>query len=282
MKAMIFAAGLGTRLRPLTDTRPKALVEINGVTLLERAFQHLRSAGVNEIIVNAHHFADQIAAFVRAKDNFGMRVEISFEEVLLDTGGGLKKATWFFDDEQPFFVHNADVISSLDLMRMYHFHLEQRALATLAVKPRTTKRYLVFDKEGRLCGRREDNSPLEGGQGGVNAADEINRSLSSTHLDLAFDGIHVISPQLLGMMKEAGVFSILKTYLRLASEGQKILAFRTDEYYWRDVGKLEQLQQIAAELTAQEETNHHPSPVIQEESFSAHPLLPVRKRIPPE
>ncbi len=285
MKAMIFAAGLGTRLRPITNTRPKALVEINGVSLLERAFRHLRSAGVSEVIVNAHHFAERIAAFLRAQNNFGMRVEISYEEVLLDTGGGLKKAAWFFDDGKPFFVHNADVISRLDLLRMYRFHEERNALATLAVKPRATKRPLVFDEEGKLCGRKEVDSSFERGQGGVNANSYGNQNLEGTStaslrdtstanaqtipsdtprtlfkggiaqgeiLELAFDGIHVISPALLDMMPEEVVFSIIATYLRLAAAGEKILAFRTDEYYWRDVGKLEELEQIAAELARRE------------------------------
>lgn len=261
MKAMLFAAGLGTRLRPITNTIPKALVEINGVTLLERAIRHLQSAGVDEIIVNTHHFAEQIAAFLRAKNNFGMRVEISFEAELLDTGGGLKKAAWFFDDGKPFFVHNADVISQLELTRMYRFHVEHKALATLAVKPRRTKRQLLFDEEGRLCGRQEIHSPLEGGRGGVGAADDVNQVLNSNSgaissdtplkggmIELAFDGIHVISPALLAMMEEEGAFSIIDTYLRLAAAGEKILAFRSDGYYWRDVGKLAELEEIAREL----------------------------------
>ncbi len=270
MKAMLFAAGLGTRLRPITNTIPKALVAINGVTLLERAFRHLQSAGVDEVIVNAHHFAEQIAAFLRAQNNFGMRVEISFEDILLDTGGGLKKAAWFFDDGKPFFVRNADVISQLDLINMYRFHVEHNALATLAVKPRKTKRQLLFDEEGKLCGRKEIYSPIEGGRGGVGAADDVNQVLNSNSsastsdtpltplkgglIDLAFDGIHVISPAFFGMMEEDGVFSIITTYLRLAAAGERILAFRSDEAYWRDVGKLEELEQIAAELAQREKT----------------------------
>lgn len=242
MKAMLFAAGLGTRLRPLTNTIPKALVEINGVTLLERALRHLQEAGAEEIIVNTHHFAEQIAAFLRAQNNFGLRVEISFEAELLDTGGGLKKAAWFFDDGKPFFVRNTDVISQLDLTRIYRFHVEHNALATLAVKPRRTKRYLVFDEEGRLCGRREL---------ALSPSDEIAALPREERTALlAFDGIHVISPALLGMMEEEGAFSIIDTYLRLAAAGEKILAFRSDGYYWRDVGKLPELEEIAKELAA--------------------------------
>lgn len=240
MKAMLLAAGLGTRLRPITDTRPKALVEINGVTLLERALRHLQAAGVREVIVNAHHFAEQVAAFLRVKNNFGLRVEISFEDILLDTGGGLKKAAWFFDDDKPFLMHNADVISELDLGAMYRFHMEHNALATLAVKPRKTKRQLLFDAEGKLCGRDE-----------INAASDTPLPPPEGRI-FAFDGIHVISPQIFALMYEEGVFSIINTYLRLAAAGEKILAFRSDDYYWRDVGKFAELEQIAAELAQRE------------------------------
>lgn len=244
MKAMIFAAGLGTRLRPLTNTRPKALLEINGITLLERAIRHVQSAGVSEIIVNTHHFTEQIAEFLRAKNDFGLRVEISFEEILLDTGGGLKKAAWFFDDDKPFIVHNADVISELDLLHMYRFHIAHKALATLAVKPRSTKRYLLFDKENRLCGREE--------------ASRTESSMSAQTTRLAFDGIHVISPALFDMMYEEGAFSIFATYLRLAAAGERILAFRSDDYYWRDVGKIEELEHIIAELASREKFREQP------------------------
>ena len=260
MKAMLFAAGLGTRLRPLTNTKPKALVEINGITLLERALRHLQEAGVDEIIVNAHHFAEQIAAFLRTQNNFGLRMEISFEAVLLDTGGGLKQAAWFFDEGKPFFVHNADVISQLDLTRMYRFHVEHNALATLAVKPRHTKRQLVFDEKGQLCGRKEIDSTIEGGVDAHHEANQILNSNSSARSSdtplkggiFAFDGIHVISPRLLAMLEEEGAFSIINAYLRLATAGEQILAFRSDGYYWRDVGKLEELPLIAAELTQRE------------------------------
>ena len=159
MKAMILAAGLGTRLRPLTDDRPKALVEISGHTLLEITLSRLRKFGVHEVIINVHHFADMIAEYLKTNDNFGMRIEISHEEVLLDTGGGLKKAAGFFLEDssaldEPFILHNVDVISTIDLARMVRFHHEHRALATLAVQERESSRYLLFDQELRFCGRR--------------------------------------------------------------------------------------------------------------------------------
>ena len=159
MKAMILAAGLGTRLRPLTNDRPKALVTVAGRTLLELTLSRLRAFGVNEVILNVHHFRDMILAYLEANQNFGMRIEISSEEVLIDTGGGLKKAAWFFLEDggpkdEPFFVHNVDVLSTIDLARMVSFHNEHGALATLAVQQRDTSRPLLFNQHGQLCGRR--------------------------------------------------------------------------------------------------------------------------------
>ena len=164
MKAMILAAGLGTRLRPLTDNRPKALVEISGRTLLEITLSRLCSFGVREVIINVHHFADMIIGYLKAKKNFGMRIETSREEVLLDTGGGLKKAAWFFLEDssrphsaqmdEPFLLHNVDVISTIDIPRMLKFHSENHALATLAVQDRETSRHLLFDDHLQLRGRR--------------------------------------------------------------------------------------------------------------------------------
>ena len=152
MKAMILAAGLGTRLRPLTDNRPKALVEVGGRTLLEIALSRLSSFGIREVIINVHHFAHMVVDYLKANDNFGMRVDISHEEILLDTGGGLKKAAYFFlrnsaPSEEPFILHNVDVISTIDLRRMTQFHAANRPLATLAVQERETTRYLLFDEE---------------------------------------------------------------------------------------------------------------------------------------
>ena len=242
MKAMILAAGLGTRLRPLTDNRPKALVQVGGRTLLEITLMRLRSFGIREVIVNVHHFADMIAGYLKEHHNFGMRVEISREDVLLDTGGGLKKAGWFFAEagkqhDGPFILHNVDVISTIDFDRMLQFHSDARALATLAVQRRQTSRYLLFDNQGQLCGRRV------GGEGEA----ELVR-LADKPEALAFSGLHVISPRIFELMKEEGVFSIITTYLRLAEQGEKIVAFRADEYYWRDLGRIGDLQKAAEDL----------------------------------
>ena len=236
MKAMILAAGLGTRLRPLTNDRPKALVEVGGRTLLEITLTRLREFGVREVIVNTHHFGEMVSEYLKAKQNFGMRIEISREEVLLDTGGGLKKAAWFFLEDsasrdEPFVLHNVDVISTIDLGRMVQFHNQGHALATLAVQERETSRYLLFDEAGRLCGRRA----------GRDGEPEIVRGqpASSRVCALAFSGIHVISPRIFERMTEEGAFSIISTYLRLAALGENILAFRADEYDWRDLGRPE-------------------------------------------
>lgn len=242
MKAMILAAGLGTRLRPLTDDRPKALVEINGRTLLEITLSRLRNFGVSEVIINVYHFADMFLDYLKTNGNFGMRVEVSREDVLLDTGGGLKKAAYFFvgdstSSEEPFIVHNVDVLSTIDLRRMLEFHSDHQALATLAVQDRKTARYLLFDDQLQLCGRRAGNDQEH----------ELVRVVERSQ-PLAFSGIHVISPRLLRMMSEEGAFSIITTYLRLAGQGEKIVAFRADEYYWRDLGSRENVAQAAKDL----------------------------------
>ena len=242
MRAMVLAAGLGTRLRPLTDHRPKALVEVGGRTLLEITLARLDSFGIREVIVNVHHFADMIVDYLKANKNFGMHVEISREEdVLLDTGGGLKKAAYFFlqnsqSPEEPFILHNVDVISTIDLHRMAQFHSENHALATLAVQERPTSRYLLFDEQLQLCGRKS----------GKDGQAELVRS-SSRPKALAFSGIHVISPRLFSLMTEEGVFSIIAPYLRLAAQGEKIIAFRSDEYQWRDLGRLDDVTQADQE-----------------------------------
>jgi NDP-sugar pyrophosphorylase family protein len=242
MKAMILAAGLGTRLRPLTDNRPKALVEIAGRTLLEITLSRLRAFGVGQVVINVHHFADMILEYLQTNDNFGMDIEISREEVLLDTGGGLKKAAYFFLEESdsfdaPFILHNVDVISTIDLRRMVQFHSESEALITMAVQDRETSRYLLFDETLRLCGRRS----------GRDAKTELVRSSPQVRA-LAFSGIHVISPRLFAMMSEEGVFPIMASYLRLAAQGEKIVGFRADEYYWRDLGRPEHVVQAAEDL----------------------------------
>jgi len=221
MKAMVLAAGLGTRLRPMTNTRPKALVEAGGRTLLEITLSRLKTFGVRDVIINVHHFPDMIVEYLKANENFGMRIEISREEVLLDTGGGLKRAGWFFQNNSrdPFILHNVDVITNIDLHRMLEFHVKHQPLATVAMQRRKTSRYLLFDTEGRLCGKSPTPDPR--------------------FQSLGFSGIHVISPRLLSMMPNEEVFSIITCYVDLAARGEKVLAFPADEYSWKDMGRPE-------------------------------------------
>jgi NDP-sugar pyrophosphorylase family protein len=240
MKAMVLAAGLGTRLRPLTNDRPKALVEIAGRTLLEITLSRLKAFGICDVIVNAHHFAGMLIEYLRANQNFGMNIEVSCEETLLDTGGGLKKAAWFFVNDRTdtaFILHNVDVISTIDLNHMVQFHQAGKALATLAVQDRTSSRYLLFDQQLELCGRRFVKEQKN----------ELVRA-SSPAYELAFSGIHVITTRLLRLMTEEGAFSIIDAYLRLAGQGEKIVGFRADKYDWRDLGRPESMTRAAEEL----------------------------------
>ena len=253
MKAMILAAGLGTRLRPLTNDRPKALVELNGRTLLEITLTRLRTFGVTEAIINVHHFADMVVAYLKSKNNFNMRVEISREDdLLLDTGGGLKKAAWFFQEnsaskDEPFFLHNVDVISTIDLNAMLESHKQNKALATLAVQSRKTSRQLLFNKNLQLAGRRIADKDTVILREAKNFS-HLSESQEFPLVPLAFSGVHVISPRLLSLITEAGVFSIIDTYLRLSAQAEKIQAFRADHYHWRDLGRPEDLAQAAIDL----------------------------------
>ena len=237
MKAMILAAGLGTRLRPLTNDRPKALVKVANRTMLEIALARLKEFGIRDVIVNVHHFADMVIDYLQANGNFGIHIEISREETLLDTGGGLKKAGWFFaGDSEPFILHNVDVISTIDLHAMVQYHNEKQGLATLAVKDRPTSRYLLFDRHLHLCGRRLVREEKLDSVSGVQPAHE-----------LAFAGIHVISPELIKMLSRDGAFSIIDSYLDLAGRSKKIMGFRADGYDWRDLGTVDSLKEATAD-----------------------------------
>ena len=230
MKALIFAAGLGTRLKPLTDTMPKALVPIDGKPLLEHVILKLKAAGFNQLIINVHHFPDQIIEFLKSKNNFDLRIEISDErDKLLDTGGGVKKAKWFFDDGKPFLVHNVDILSNIDLQSLYQQHLETSPLATLVVSERDTFRYFLFDEEARL-------------KGWINEKTGEVRPDHLTHIELynklAFSGIQVLSPDVFKLMEHfPDHFSIVDFYLRNAAQ-QQIKAYVPHALKMIDVGKL--------------------------------------------
>lgn len=237
MNAMIFAAGLGTRLRPLTDSCPKALIVINGLPLLEIVIRRLEQAGARKILVNAHHFADQIFEFVRQRKASDVMIHVSDErDLLLDTGGGLKNAAWFFDDGAPFFAHNVDVVSDIDLLALYQYHCAHPdALATVCVTDRPSSRKLLFDSTGALCGWEHQ------GRG--------ERKMARTPDDgtwqaFSFSGIHVMSPEIFRYMPEQPVFSIIDVYLSAAST-RRILAYPHDQGCWFDVGTPERLTQAA-------------------------------------
>ncbi|MDY6799771.1 MAG: nucleotidyltransferase family protein [Bacteroidota bacterium] len=235
MKAMIFAAGKGTRLQPFTDSMPKALVKINGIPMLERVIQKLIQSGVDEIIINVHHFAKQIIDFLEEKDHFGIRIEISNEEnELLDTGGGLKKASWFFNDNKPFIVHNVDILSNIDLVKILEYHQQNNALVTLAVRERKSSRYFLFNHQNRLCGWEH-----------IKTGEIINHNTSNKIKKFAFSGIHIINPEIFNYWPVLSKFSIVKTYLDL-SHNHPIMAFPHNQDYWFDIGKPDNLKEAEA------------------------------------
>ncbi|MCD4788997.1 MAG: nucleotidyltransferase family protein [Bacteroidales bacterium] len=231
-KAMIFVAGLGTRLHPITETVPKALVKIGKKSLLEIVIKRLIRYGFNDIIINVHHFSVQIIEFIESKNKFGINIQFSDEtDQLLETGGGLKKASWFFDDGKPFLVHNVDVISNIDLNKMMEFHLETGALATLAVRNRITSRYLLFDENDVLCGWEN-----------VKTNERKIIVQKPEYFPYAFSGIHIINPAIFNYISDEGKFSIIDVYLKLARD-HRILCYKHNESLWLDLGRKENLKE---------------------------------------
>ncbi len=225
-KAMILAAGLGTRLRPWTDDKPKALLEFQGSTLLGYVIRKLIDSGFDEIIINVHHFAESIIDFVESRHRFGIRIEFSDErDELLDTGGGIKKASWFFSSE-PFLVYNVDIRSNIDLGKMFAAHLEKESLVTLAVKDRDTSRSLLMDRKGRLRGWRDNR----------NGDTVMVRNRTGPMTPIAFSGIQVIDPALFRFFPPQRRFSIIPFYLELA-ENHPVFLYRHDQDDWMDMGK---------------------------------------------
>lgn len=237
MKAMVFAAGLGTRLRPYTNDRPKALVEVQGKTLLEIVLRRLQSFGIEEVVVNVHHYADMVEHYLFDKEYFGMRVHISDErKELLDTGGGLLKAKAHLEDA-PFIIHNVDILSDLDLKALYRHHMCDPSLSTLAVRKRETSRYLEFDQHGRLSGWVNKRTGDR----------KISRE-SSEITEWAYSGMAVIDPTLFAYFpKDKAVFSIIEVWLEAAKHGF-IRNFPHDESTWLDVGKPEALERATKEF----------------------------------
>lgn len=232
MKAMIFAAGLGTRLRPLTNDKPKALIETRGKTLLEITINKLIQNGFDKIIINVHHFAEQIINYLDER-KFKAKIEISDERnKLLDTGGGLKKTRRFFEEDEPFLVHNVDIISDINLKELYLVHLKNKSIATLAVRNRKSSRYFLFNEEKILCGWEN-----------VKTGDRIISRERNTLNQFAFSGIHVIDPKLFFYFPESDKFSIIDVYLK-ASKKEKIKGFLHNYSFWQDVGRIEDLEKL--------------------------------------
>lgn len=233
MDGMILAAGLGTRLRPLTDETPKALITVGGVPMLERVARRMATAGVDRLIVNVHHHADQIIDFIEARDGFGVDVRISRErDRPLETGGGLASAREHFREDGPFLLHNVDVISDVDLAAMVAAHVAAEPLATLAVQRREASRFLRFDDHGLQA--RIDTR--EGG------GEETARPVHGEAVDRAFAGIHVISPAIFDLLDDDGSFSIIEPYLRLAGVGYRILPYDITGSLWLEIGDPDRLE----------------------------------------
>ena len=234
MKAMIFAAGLGLRLRPLTEHTPKALLPVGGKPMLEHVILKLKAAGFDQIVINVHHLAQQIVDFLKANNYFGLRIIISDEsDYLLDTGGGIKKATPFLRGKEPFLVHNVDILSNVDLHKLYETHLQTNPTATLLVSQRETSRYLLFDKSDRLCGWRNRKT------GEVKS---FYPYFDPSHYnEYAFSGIHVMSPKILDLMEVwTGKFSIINFYLSICAKTD-IHAYAVNDLHLLDIGKPETL-----------------------------------------
>lgn len=227
---MILAAGLGTRLKPFTDRHPKALALVNGKSLLQRNIEYLQHTGIKNVIVNVHHFADQITEAIQLNRGWGSSVTISDEtNEVLETGGGLKKASWFFEGEENFILLNADILTDLSLQQMVQQHWQHQSLATLATTGRTTSRYFLFNDEGHLCGWRN-----------VKTGEEKISRLSAAYYPKAFSGLHVINTKLLSLMYCKGKFSMVDVYLELSIK-KDIMPYDHSNTKFIDVGKPESI-----------------------------------------
>ncbi len=235
---MIFAAGLGTRLNELTRDIPKALVPFNGKPLLEHLISRLISFDIRDIIINVHHFSEKIISFVKSKNSFGINITFSMEDRLLDTGGGLKKARDFFIDDEPFLVHNVDVMTSLDYFELLHEFKKNRSFATLAVRKRDTSRYLLFD----------DGMVLRGWESVKENKKIIPFKNSGRLTRYSFMGIQIICPEIFNHFPEKEIFSIIDLYLNIIKKGGMITGLNAGEAFWYDLGTMERIREAEALL----------------------------------
>jgi len=233
MKAMIFAAGLGTRLKNLTEEKPKALVEFMGKPMLEHVILKLIDAGINDFVINVHHFADKIESFLKTNKNFNVNIEISDErDSLLDTGGAVLHAKKLLENTEYFLIHNTDIISDINIHNLIECHKKSESIATLAVQKRNSSRKLVFNEENFLCMWRDIHKQEI----------KIARNTTKKLTDWSFCGIHVINSSIFKYINEKGKFSIIDLYLRLAKD-HKISSFISDHSYWFDLGKTENIEE---------------------------------------
>ena len=232
MKAMIFAAGLGTRLGKITETIPKALVDINGKTALHRAVEKCTGSGFDDIIINVHHFADKVEAEIASLIEMGYKISVSDERgLLLENGGGLYKARAFFDDK-PFLNYNVDIVSDININDLYRFHLEKKGLATLAVRERAGNRFYLIDSEGLIRGWRNR----------ATGEQILTSNISEGLTEIAFSSLHIIEPEIFNYMHE-GIYNMTTLYLKLATN-HKLFTFRHDDGYWGDIGTPESLEYV--------------------------------------
>ncbi len=237
MKAMLFAAGLGTRLRPITDTIPKALVKIGDTTLLEYAIRKLIYCGFDDICINVHHFPDMIINYLKNNNNFGAKVTISDErDLLLDTGGGLKKAAPFFAGSEPFLVYNVDIVSDINLGEMLKYHRTHKPLCTLAVREINSYRYFLFNDKDELCGWRNDKTGEE----------KISKH-AETYTPRGFSGIQIMQPEALQYFPGKNIFSLVEFYLQLAKDKQ-LLAFNHEQDFWSDAGSITVINELKRKI----------------------------------
>jgi N-acetyl-alpha-D-muramate 1-phosphate uridylyltransferase len=230
--AMILAAGLGTRLKPITNEIPKALVPVNGKPMIRRVIEHMLHHGFSKIIVNVHYFSGKVIEYLAENNNFGAEIVVSDEtDLLLETGGGIKKAASLFDDDSHVLVHNVDILSDLDLDAFYNHHINNGGVATLAVKTREASRVFLFDKDQQLCGWRNNKT-----------GEVITTRQTGNLYPIAFTGIHVFHPQIFSLIEEKGAFSITPVYLRLA-EKHKITGYQQNNMRWADIGTPENLRE---------------------------------------
>ena len=243
MKAMILAAGYGTRLKPITKNIPKALIEVNGITLLENAIKTIAKFGFDDIVINTHHFAEKIRNFIN-ENTFPAKITISDEsEKLLDTGGGLKNASWFFDNNESFLLYNVDIMSDINLGKMIKFHKNSGALVTLAVRKRQSSRYLLFNENNKLVGWKNNKTGEE------KFVKKTNISIEQ----MAFSGIHIIKPKIFELMPKENEFSIIELYLNLASD-YWLQSYDHSDSLWIDVGKMDGLE-IAKNVATKDTKN---------------------------